>query len=348
MEQQNGNSQPKRWHEVLSEPRGQPRAPYEGLVGQLERATSADLRELEERIDAALRELGVTFELPAGDHHNTWFCDLLPQVFTGDDWANIVRGFEQRVRAFDMFLSDVYGKREILRQGVIPIPAVLGSPNFQRSAAGLAPTDGHFLHLSGICVCRDSTGRLLVKNHYLSHASGLSYMIQNRRLLARVLPELFQSQTVESIADIPTKILLKLRAIAPHPDPSVVLLTPGVGSAVYSEHGFLARRMGIPLVEGGDLVVLDDALFLRTVSGLERVNMIYTRLADPWLDPLAFDPESRIGIPGLVNCVRRGTVSIVNSVGSQLADDRSLQHYSNAVIGFYLGEAPILPSIQTY
>jgi uncharacterized circularly permuted ATP-grasp superfamily protein/uncharacterized alpha-E superfamily protein len=348
MEQQNGNPPPKRWHEVLSEPRGQPRAPYERLVRQLERATSADLRELEERIDATLRELGVTFELPSADHHNTWFCDLLPQVFTGDEWAKIVRGFEQRVRAFDMFLSDVYGKREILRQGVIPIPAVLGSPNFQRSAAGLAPTDGHFLHLSGICVCRDSMGRLLVKNHYLSHASGLSYMIQNRRLLARVLPELFQSQTVESIADIPTKILLKLRAIAPHPDPSVVLLTPGVGSAVYSEHGFLARRMGIPLVEGGDLVVLDDALFLRTVSGLERVSMIYTRLADPWLDPLAFDPESRIGIPGLVNCVRRGTVSIVNSVGSQLADDRSLQHYSNAVIGFYLGESPILPSIQTY
>jgi uncharacterized circularly permuted ATP-grasp superfamily protein/uncharacterized alpha-E superfamily protein len=348
MEQQNGDPPPKRWHEVLSEPRGQPRAPYEGLVRQLERATSADLRELEERLDATLRELGVTFELPAGGHHNTWFCDLLPQVFTGDEWAKIVRGFEQRVRAFDMFLSDVYGKREILRQGVIPIPAVLGSPNFQRSAAGLAPTDGHFLHLSGICVCRDSTGRLLVKNHYLSHASGLSYMIQNRRLLARVLPELFQSQTVESIADIPTKILLKLRAIAPHPDPSVVLLTPGVGSAVYSEHGFLARRMGIPLVEGGDLVVLDDALFLRTVSGLERVNMIYTRLADHWLDPLAFNQESRIGIPGLVNCVRKGTVSIVNSVGSQLADDRSLQHYSNAVIGFYLGESPILPSIQTY
>ncbi|HKM57537.1 MAG TPA: circularly permuted type 2 ATP-grasp protein [Chthoniobacterales bacterium] len=348
MAQRSGNRPPKRWHEVLIEPRGEPRPPYEGLVRELERVTSADLRELEERLDATLRELGVTFELPSGNHHNTWFCDLLPQIFTGDEWDKIVRGFEQRVRAFDMFLADVYGKREILRQGVIPIPAVLGSPNFQRSAVGLTPTGGHFLHLSGLCICRDSNGRLLVKNHYLSHASGLSYMIQNRRLLARVLPELFQAQPVESIADIPTEILLKLRAIAPQPDPAVALLTPGVASAVYSEHGFLARRMGIPLVEGGDLVVLDDALFLRTVSGLERVDMVYTRLADPWLDPLVFNRDSRIGIPGLVHCIRKGTLSIVNSLGSQLADDRSLLHFSNAILGFYLGESPILPSIQTY
>jgi uncharacterized circularly permuted ATP-grasp superfamily protein len=348
MAEKNGNRPPKRWHEVLSERGGEPRAPYSELVSQLEGATSANLRELEERLDATLRELGVTFELPSGEHHNTWFCDLLPQIFTSDEWSQIVRGFEQRIRAFDMFLADVYGQREILRQGVIPIPAVLGSPNYQRSAAGLHPGGGHFLHLSGLCICRDSSGRLLVKNHYLSHASGLSYMIQNRRLLARVLPELFQSQPVESIADIPTEILLKLRAIAPQPDPAVVLLTPGVASAVYSEHGFLARRMGIPLVEGGDLVVLDDSLFLRTVSGLERVDMIYTRLADAWLDPLVFRRESHLGIPGLVHCIRKGKVAIVNSIGSQLADDRSLLHFSTAVIRFYLGESPILPAIQTY
>jgi uncharacterized circularly permuted ATP-grasp superfamily protein/uncharacterized alpha-E superfamily protein len=348
MAEWNGYRPEKRWHEVLSKRGGEPRAPYSEVVSQLEGATSANLRELEERLDATLRELGVTFEVPSGEHHNTWFCDLLPQIFTSDEWNQIERGFEQRLRAFDMLLADVYGPREILRQGVVPIQAVLGSPSYQRSAAGLRRGGGHFLHLCGLCVCRDSSGRLLVKNHYLSHASGLSYMIQNRRLLARVLPELFQNQPVESIADIPTEILMKLRAIAPQPDPAVVLLTPGVGSAVYSEHGFLARRMGIPLVEGGDLVVLGDALFLRTVSGLERVDMIYSRLADPWLDPLVFRRESHLGIPGLVHCIRKGKVSIVNSIGSQLADDRSLLHYSNAVIRFYLGESPILPAIQTY
>ena len=348
MARKNGNRPQKRWHEVLTGRGGVPRPPYSELVRQLQGATPANLRELEERLDTTLRELGVTFALPIGQHRNTWFCDLLPQVFTSDEWNQIVRGFEQRLRAFDMFLADVYGPREILRQGVIPIAAVLGSPNFQRSAAGLSPSGGYFLHLSGLCICRDNSGRLLVKNHYLSHASGLSYMIQNRRLLARVFPEVFQSQPVESIADIPTEILLKLRAIAPQSDPAVVLLTPGVASAVYSEHGFLARRMGIPLVEGGDLVVLGDSLFLRTISGLERVDMIYARLADAWLDPLVFRRESHLGIPGLVHCVRKGKVSIVNSIGSQLADDRSLLHFSSALIHFYLGESPILPAIQTY
>jgi uncharacterized circularly permuted ATP-grasp superfamily protein/uncharacterized alpha-E superfamily protein len=348
MAEKDGKRPEKRWHEVLDAPGGQPRASYSVLIGELELATSADLRELEERLDATMRELGIAFEVPSGNHHNTWFCDLLPQIFSSEEWNQIVRGFQQRFKAFDLFLEDVYGKREILRQSVIPIPVVLGSPNYQRSAAGLLPASGHFLHLSGLCICRDASGRLLVKNHYLSHASGLSYMIQNRRLLARVLPELFQSQPVESIADIPTDILLRLRAVAERPGPSVVLLTPGVESAVYSEHGFLARRMGIPLVEGGDLVVLDDGLFLRTVSGLERVDVVYSRLADPWLDPLVFKRESHLGIPGLVHCIRRGTVSIVNSIGSQLADDRSLIHFSNAIIRFYLGESPILPALQTY
>ena len=338
----------KRWHEVLDARGGPPRASYSPVIGELERATTADLRELEERLDATLRELGIVFEVPSKDHHNTWFCDLLPQIFPSDEWNQIVRGFQQRFKAFDLFLKDVYGKREILRQGVVPIPVVLGSPNYQRSAAGLRPAGDHFLQLSGLCICRDVSGRLLVKNHYLSHASGLSYMIQNRRLLARVLPELFQSQPVESIADIPTDILLRLQAVAERPGPSVVLLTPGVESAVYSEHGFLARRMGIPLVEGGDLVVLDDGLFLRTVSGLERVDVVYSRLADSWLDPLVFKRESHLGIPGLVHCIRKGTVSFVNSIGSQLADDRSLIHFSNAIIRFYLGESPILPAVQTY
>jgi uncharacterized circularly permuted ATP-grasp superfamily protein/uncharacterized alpha-E superfamily protein len=344
----NGKSSQKRWNEVFDERLGSPRAPYSEVIRHLEQATTSGLREMEERLEATLRELGITFELPTGQHHNSWFCDLLPQIFASDEWDRIVRGFQQRFRAFEYLLQDIYGKREILKEGIIPIPLILGSPNYQRSAVGLSSAGDHFLHLSGLCICRDINGNLMVKHHYFSHASGLSYMIQNRRLLVRVLPEMFQSQTVESIADIPTDILLKLQSASNRPDPSVVLLTPGVASAVYSEHGFLARRMGIPLVEGGDLVVLDDTLFLRTVSGLERIDVIYTRLADPWLDPLVFKKESHLGIPGLVHCIRKRTVAIVNSIGSQVADDRSLLHFSNAIIRFYLGETPVLPTIQTY
>jgi uncharacterized circularly permuted ATP-grasp superfamily protein/uncharacterized alpha-E superfamily protein len=344
----NGKSPQKRWNEVFDVRLGSPRAPYSEVIHHLEQATSSSLRDTEERLEATLRELGITFELPTGQHHNSWFCDLLPQIFASEEWDHIVRGFQQRFRAFECLLQDIYGKREILNEGIIPIPLILGSPNYQRSAVGLPVAGDHFLHLSGLCICRDMNGTLMVKHHYFSHASGLSYMIQNRRLLVRVLPEMFQSQTVESIADIPTDILLKLRSASSSLDPSVVLLTPGVASAVYSEHGFLARRMGIPLVEGGDLVVLDDALFLRTVSGLERIDVIYTRLADPWLDPLVFKKDSHLGIPGLVHCIRKRTVAIVNSIGSQIADDRSLLHFSNAIIRFYLGETPVLPTIQTY
>ncbi len=336
-----------RWNEVL-DASGQPRSAYQPLLQCLNRLSSAELTDVEERLDATLRELGVTFELPTDGRRNTWFCDLLPQVFLQDEWDLIARGFQQRIRAFELFLQDIYGDREILRQRIIPIPVMLGSPNFQRAAVRLPVAKAHFLHLSGLSLCRNAEGTLLVKNHYFSHPSGLSYMIQNRRLLARVLPEIFERMPIESIADIPTEIMLRLRTAAGRNNPSTVLLSPGVGSAVYSEHSFLARRMGIPLVQGGDLVVLQDTLFLRTVAGLERVDVVYSRLADPWLDPLVFRPRSRLGVPGLIQCVRKGNLALVNSVGAQLADDRSLLHWADPIIRFYLGEAPVLPTLATY
>jgi uncharacterized circularly permuted ATP-grasp superfamily protein/uncharacterized alpha-E superfamily protein len=334
-----------RWNEVMGVD-GKPRAVYQPLLDRV--PTAASLRELQERLEATLRELGMTFEVPGSSLRNTWFCDLLPQIFTEEEWTLVTRAFQQRVRAFEALLRDVYGPREILREGVLPIPLALGSPHYQHTAVGLKPTHGSYLHLSGLCLARDAAGQLVVKSHYFSHPSGLSYMIQNRRLLARVVPELFRDYSVASIADVPTQILLRLRSVAPQPDPAAVLLTPGTGSAVYSEHSFLARRMGIPLVQGNDLVVLNDTLFLKTVSGLERVDVIYSRLADPWLDPLVFRADSRAGVAGLVNCLRQGNLAMINSVGAQLADDRSFLHFSNAIIRYYLGEWPVLPTLSTY
>ncbi|HEY0790957.1 MAG TPA: circularly permuted type 2 ATP-grasp protein [Chthoniobacterales bacterium] len=333
------------WNEVL-DASGKPRPAYQAILHGFHRR--ADVRDLEERLEVTLRELGVTFELPAPDRRNSWFCDLLPQVFQEEEWQLVVRAFQQRVRAFECLLQDLYGKREILAEGVLPVPLVLGSPQYQRSAVEFPPTRGCFLHLSGLCLTRDPGGQLMVKNHYFSHPSGLSYMIQDRRLLARVLPEIFAGHAIASIADVPTKILMQLRAAARGSDPTAVLLTPGTFSAVYSEHSFLARRMGIPLVQGNDLAALNDKLFLRTVSGLERVDVIYSRLADPWLDPLVFRKDSRIGVAGLTQCLRRGHVAMVNPIGTQLADDRSLLHFSNVIIRYYLGEWPVLPTLPTY
>jgi uncharacterized circularly permuted ATP-grasp superfamily protein/uncharacterized alpha-E superfamily protein len=319
---------------------------YSKLIAHLQGFNRTEIRELEDRLDAVSRELGVTSEITGEGQRLPWSCDLLPQLFSSDDWDQILRGFQQRFRAFEHLLQDVYDKREILKQGVLPIPLILGSPSYQRNAVGLPQSGEHFLHLSGLCLVRTISGALAVKQHLLGHAAGLSHMLHNRRLLARVLPEVFQFRPIESITDAPTRILMTLRSVTRHQAPAVVLLTRGPADPFYSEHSFLARRMGIPLVESGDLVVLDNRLFLRTVSGLKRVDVIYTRLDDSLLDPLAFNNEG--GVPGLVHCIRKGNVSIVNAVGSQLADDRGLLHYSNAIIRFYLGEAAILPTIQTY
>lgn len=339
-----------RWHEVHG-PDGQPRPQFLKLVSDLSDLAPADMRILDDRMEATLREMGVTFDIIRTDPwgQQPWTCDLLPHVFASEDWALIVRGIRQRLRAFECFLRDVYDRREILRAGVVPIHAVLGSPHYQNAAIGLPRPCDAFLHLSGICLSRDTRGAWQVKHHHFSHATGISYMMQNRRALARVIPELFQDTAVQSLAEVPLIVLERLRETAATfgGDPTVVLLSPGAGRSLSTEQSFLARRMGIPMVQGGDLLVLNDQVFLKTVRGLERVEVIQNRVADSWLDPLVFRRDSLLGVPGLVHCLRKGTVALVNPVGAQLADDRSLLAFASQIVRFYLGEAPILPTTPT-
>lgn len=336
------------WNELF-DPDGQPREVYRPLFQRLNLPRN-ELRRLDEQLEATMREMGVTFDIvrdrPWG--RRPWFCDLAPQIFTAEEWRPLVSGVKQRVHAFECFLRDIYDKSRILRQGTIPLQPVLGSAYYQRAACGLPISEGAYLHLSGIAIGRNMDGRMVVKHQYFSHASGISYMIQNRRALARVLPQSFQDYSLHSISDTPTDILEQLRKLSPHSDPMVVLLSPGQGSAVYSEHSFLARRMGIPLVQGGDLLVHNDQVYLKTVSGLERVHAIYNRIADMWLDPLVFRRDSRLGVPGLVHCIRKGTVAVINAVGSQLVDDRALLPFAHTLIRYYLGESPILEELDTY
>ncbi|HEY5895248.1 MAG TPA: circularly permuted type 2 ATP-grasp protein [Chthoniobacterales bacterium] len=309
-----------------------------------------EIRNLEDRMEVTLREMGVTFDFVRGKSvAHPWFCDLLPHIFADHEWKQITEAFRQRLRAFECFLHDVYGPKEILRSGALPMHPILGSPYFQRVCLSLSPPDNAYIHLAGMAITRDKTGHLMVKNHYFSHASGIAYMMQNRRALARVIPEIFRDFAVASVAETPLFFLESLRQMSPDVgDPTVVLLSPGTGSAVYSEHSFLARRMGIPLVQGDDLLVLDDHVYLKTVSGLEQVDTIYTRVADAWLDPLVFRRDSRLGVPGLVHAVRKGKVRLVNAIGSQLADDRALLCFSSRIIRYYLGENPVLPIVPSY
>lgn len=303
-------------------------------------------------MEATLREMGVTFDVIRNDPwgRQPWTCDILPQVFDGAEWETIVLGMRQRLQAYECFLADVYGKKEILRSGIVPTHAVLGSPHYHAATIGLPRPRDAYLHLSGICLARGSRGQWQVKHHHFSHATGISYMMQNRRVLARVVPELFADAPVQALAEVPLVILERLRETAATfgSDPTVVLLTPGVGPNVSTEQSFLARRMGIPMVQGGDLLVLDDRVYLKTVRGLERVEVIYNRVPDAWLDPLVLRRDSRLGIPGLMHCLRKGTVALVNAPGAQLADDHSLLAFASQIIRFYLGESPILPSVLTY
>lgn len=340
---------PAHWNELLDSSGG-PRPIYEPLFRRFAGSSRAELRRADEQLEATMREMGVTFDIARQRAwgRRPWFCDLLPQVFTPDEWSRLERGFEQRLRAYEYFLRDVYGEQRILRQGIVPLQPVLGSPYFQRAARALRPPAGRFLHLSGLAVGRSPEGRLVVKHHYFSHASGISYMIQNRRAMSRVMPQAFVDYSIRSITETPTEILEVLRGFSSEADPTVVLLSGGDASAAYSEHSFLARRMGIPVVRGGDLLVLNDRVYLKTVSGLERVEVIYSRISDTWLDPLVFNADSVLGVPGLVQCIRQGTVSVINAVGSQLVDDRALLSLAPTLIRYYLGEAPLLDSLETY
>ena len=270
------------------------------LFERLDALPRRQVRALDERLEATMREMGVTFDIarerPWG--RRPWFCDVLPQIFTPEEWEPLESGISQRLRAFELFLRDIYGKKEILKANLLPIQPVLGSTAYQRAAASLTPAEDAYLHLSGISLCRVPSGEFAVKQHYFSNASGISYMIQNRRALARVIPQSFQDFSIRSIADAPVDVLELLRSLSDHPDPTVVLLSSGPGSAVYSEHSFLARQMGIPLVQGGDLLVFNDAVFLKTVSGLEKVEVIYNRISDQWLDPMVFRRDSLLGCRG--------------------------------------------------
>ncbi len=342
---------PSPWSEVLDD-QGHVRPSYGPLLHRLDSLPRGELRLLDQRMEAAMRDLGVTFELNKGRAfgQKPWSCDVLPHVFSGEEWSLVTRGLRQRMRAFEFFLRDIYSGQEILRHGTIPIPSVLGSPHFQRPAVHLEPTRDRYLHLGGLCLKRDPHGVLQVSSQHFGHAMGVAYMVQNRRVLARVAPETFSDLSVASIAETPTAILEALRDTADlsFGEPLIVMLTAGPGNPFYTEHSFLARRMGVPLVQGGDLLVLDDQVFLKTIGGLERVHVIYNRVADNQLDPLVLERGSFLGVPGLVHCLRKKTVALVNALGSQLADDRALLPYASRIIRFYLGESPILPTMHTY
>ncbi|MFM2438761.1 MAG: hypothetical protein RLZ55_1586, partial [Actinomycetota bacterium] len=327
---------------------GRPRLGLEQLDSALTALGPEGLRERGRVRDSHLTAQGITFTLSGRERPLPM--DLIPRVIAASEWRTIDQGVGQRIRALEMFLADVYGAGQILSEHVVPRALVTSSAHYHRAAHGFSPPNGVRIHVAGVDLIRDQEGTIRVLEDNLRNPSGVSYVLENRRTLAHVVPELFPTQRVRAISEYPEKLLASLVAAAPRgvPDPTVVVLTPGVHNAAHFEHAFLARRMGVELVEGRDLFCRDGSVFVRTTKGPRQVHVIYRRIDDDYLDPVHFRPDSILGIPGILNAARAGTVSLANAAGNGVADDKALYPYVPQIIEYYLGEKPILPNVPTY
>jgi uncharacterized circularly permuted ATP-grasp superfamily protein len=276
--------------------------------------------------------------------------DVVPRVLTAGEWSRVQRGVTQRVRALEAFLADVYGDAEILRDRVLPHRLVTGSRGFHRAAHGVVPPNGVRIHVAAVDLLRDGRGAFRVIGSDLCDPVGVAAMIENRRAAASVLPDLFAAQPVRALGDPAAHLLRALRAaaVANEADPTVVVLTPGARSPAHVEHSMLARQMGVELVEGRDLFSRDGVVQMRTTEGERRVDVVHRRLDDEHLDPLQFDADSRLGVAGLLNCARAGSVVIANAVGNGVADDARVGTYAEEMISYYLGEKAVLPGVPSY
>ena len=333
---------------------GSIRPHYAALVERLDSTTPAQLAELERVRDDAFRQAGITFTVYGEGEgiERTFPMDLVPRLIPAEEWDHIEAGLVQRVTALNRFLDDLYvGERAAIRDGVIPQWVVTSSAGFNREAFGVAVPHGARCLVAGIDLVRDAQGTYRVLEDNLRNPSGISYVLENRSAMTRVLPRAFANHLVRPVNHYGPALLDALRRVSPiHAagEPTVVVLTPGVYNSAYFEHAFLARQMGVELVEGRDLVVDDHIVYMRTTHGLERVDVIYRRIDDAFLDPVCFRPDSMLGVPGLMSAARAGNVTIANAVGNGVADDKAVYAYVPDLIRYYLGAEPILGSVPTY
>jgi len=324
------------------------RSAYRDIYSSLARMTQEELRGRTDALASSYLAQGVTFDF-AGEER-PFPLDAVPRVIERAEWNEVQSGIKQRVRALEAFLADVYGPQNAVKDGVIPAGLISSSSHFHRQAAGIVSANGVRIQVSGIDLIRDEVGGWRVLEDNVRVPSGVSYVISNRRVMAQTLPELFVSMRVRPVGDYPNKLLQALRASAPEgvDDPTVVVLTPGVYNSAYFEHTLLARLMGVELVEGRDLFCTGGKVFMRTTSGPTRVDVIYRRVDDEFLDPLQFRADSMLGSPGLMLAARLGTVTIANAVGNGVADDKLVYTYMPDLIRYYLGEDAVIKNVDTW
>jgi uncharacterized circularly permuted ATP-grasp superfamily protein len=328
------------------------RAPYRPLYEKLFELPAEELKRRQQSADLSFLHQGITFTVYGREEgtERIFPYDLLPRIITSQEWATIEQGLTQRITALNLFLKDIYHDGKILNDNVVPRQLVYSCKHFRREMRGIDVPNDIYVSVVGTDLVRLDDGRFAVLEDNLRVPSGVSYMLANRQVMKNVFPRLFGNYGVRPIENYGQALLATLRALAPshRTDPTIVLLTPGVFNSAYFEHTFLARQMGVELVEGRDLVVHDNIVYMRTTAGLRRIDVIYRRVDDDFLDPLVFRPDSGLGVAGLVNAYRAGNVALANAIGTGIADDKALYAYVPAIIRYYLDEEPILPNVKTY
>ncbi len=331
---------------------GQARPHYRKFRQHFKALTPQEFEHKRHSVDVAFLRQGITFNV-YGDEAGTekiFPFDLLPRIIPAKEWEFLERGLTQRITALNLFLHDIYHEQRILKDGVIPPHYVLSGKHFRREFAGFNVPKDIYIHVCGTDLIRDGSGQWLVLEDNGRCPSGVSYVLENRRAMKRSFPGMFEDIGVRPVEDYPQELLRMLNHIAPAgvANPTVVLLTPGAYNSAYFEHTYLARQMGIEIVEGRDLVVRDARVFMRTTKGLQPVHVIYRRIDDDFIDPTVFRRDSMLGVPGLVRAYRAGNVSLANSIGTGIADDKVMYYFVPRMIKYYLDQEPIIPNVPTY
>ncbi len=337
------------FYDEMFEEVGAPRPWYQSLKGCVEKLGPEELTRRQHTAERTLLAMGITFDVykEEGTEHIFPF-DIIPRIIDASEWSQIERGLQQRIYALNLFIDDVYHRQKIVKDGVIPSELIESCKSFLKPFIGFSPPRGIWCHITGTDLIRNKDGRFYVLEDNLRCPSGVAYVLENREIMKRTFPEVFEELGIRPVYDYPIRLLEMLQHVSNVPNPTIALLTPGIYNSAYFEHSFLAQQMGVELVEGTDLVLNDGYVEMRTTKGPRRVDVIYRRLNEEFLDPLLFRSDSLIGVPGIFEAYKRGRVSLVNAPGTGVADDKVIYAYVPAIIKYYLNEDIILPNIPTY
>ncbi len=337
-------------YDEMFDPSGQVRPHYTSFHQKLLDTPKKRMNQLQYSTDKSQLSMGMTFNVYHASEgmERILHLDIIPRIISGQEWSVVEKGLQQRIHALNLFLQDIYNERKILKDGVVPEDLILGSKDYLEACVGLTPPKGIWCHITGTDLVRNSDGKFYVLEDNLRCPSGVSYMLENREIVKRVFPDLFNNLGVRPVADYPLKLLKMLQHLSGKQKPVVGVLTPGVYNSAYFEHSYLAQQMGVELVTGQDLVVQDKKVYMQTTQGLSQVDVLYRRIDDTFIDPLHFNPDSMLGTPGLFDAYKSGNLGLANAPGTGVADDKAVYAYVPRIIKYYLDEDAIIENVPTY